>query len=91
MKILSGPVFHRYYNKLMLFNTVLVCVVALLYGSIASTMAFEYERLNHLSTYEETLSEITTIYNNKQNNFHTLMLTFYDNSEGFSAISNLLE
>ncbi|MDN5314459.1 MAG: two-component system, sensor histidine kinase YesM [Clostridiales bacterium] len=91
MKILSGPVFHRYYNKLMLFNTVLVCVVALLYGSIASTMAFEYERLNQLSTYEETLSEITTIYNNKQNNFHTLMLTFYDNSEGFSAISNLLE
>ena len=88
----SKPRFaHRFYNKLMLLNTCIICVVTLIYGIIASINAINYERIMLLKTYEDTLNQLHANYHNKQENYTNLMLTFYENSENFNAISTLLE
>ncbi|HEY8500886.1 MAG TPA: histidine kinase [Clostridia bacterium] len=81
----------RFYNKLMLLNTGIICIVTLVYGIIASINAVNYERMMLLKTYEDTLNQLHASYHAKQENYANLMLTFYENSDNFNAISTLLE
>jgi two-component system sensor histidine kinase YesM len=81
----------RFYNKLMLLNTGIICVVTLVYGIIASINAVNYERMMLLKTYGDTLNQLHANYHTKQENYTNLMLTFYENSANFNAISTLLE
>ncbi len=82
---------HRFYNKLMLLNTGIICVVTLVFGIIASISAVNYERMMLLKTYEDTLNQLHANYHTKQENFPNLMLTFYENTANFHAITALLE
>ncbi len=83
--------FHYYYNKLMLLSTILICVFAILYGALASHSVYQNERMKLLKEYEEVLLELHSIYQTKQDDFYNLMLSFFDHSEGFDAVSHLLE
>lgn len=83
--------FNRYYNKLMLINTGIICVVTLVFGIIASKNALTYERMMLLRPYEDTLNQLHANYYAKQENFASLMLTFYESGHNFQTITTLLE
>ncbi|NLX76034.1 MAG: sensor histidine kinase [Clostridiaceae bacterium] len=91
MKKIKTRFTNRFYNKLMLLNTGIICVVTLIYGIIAFINAINYERVMHLKTCEDTLNQLHASYHGKQENYTNLMYTFYEDSTNFNAISTLLE
>ena len=91
MKKTKIPFANYFYNKLMLLNTGIICVVTLLFGVIASKNAINYERVMMLRSYDDALNQLHANYITKQDNFSNLMLTFYENGDNFQAISTLLD
>ena len=75
----------------MLLNTCIICGVIDIRHYAFVINAIHYERIMLHKTYEDTLNQLHANYHNKQENYTNLMLTFYENSENFNAISTLLE
>ncbi|MBP1990534.1 sensor histidine kinase [Paenibacillus eucommiae] len=81
----------RFYNRLMLYNTLIFLLVAYLLAFLASRYASELDTVKQLQQSRDALSAVFSFYNRKHDNFSNLVYTLYDSAETHNALSMMLE
>lgn len=82
---------HRYYNRLMLYNTLIFMVVAYIFAFIASDYAIRMERIKRLQQNRDALGAICSYYDRKHDEFLDLIFPLYEQFDNYEIISGLLE
>ena len=81
----------RFYNRLMLYNTIIFLIVAYLLAFLASNYALQLERVKQLQQSRDALNALYNYYDTKHDNFLNLIFSLYDNQETYNVLSEMLE
>jgi two-component system sensor histidine kinase YesM len=83
----------RFYNRLMLYNTIIFLVVAYLLAFLASRYALQLDTVKQLQQSRDALNAVYNYYDSKQDNFLNLIFSLYDAPDNFNydVLSDMLE
>lgn len=81
----------RFYNRLMLYNTLIFVVVAYLFAFIASDYALRLDRVKQIQLDRDALNTLCDYYDRKHDEFYNLVLAIYEEQSNYEAISALLQ
>ena len=81
----------RFYNRLMLINTLIYLAATCLFAAFATNFALQLERMEQLQQDRDALNALGDYYDSKHNEFTNLIFKLYDESSNYDAMSNLLE
>lgn len=81
----------RFYNRLMLYNTLIFLAVAYLFAFIASRYALQLDTVKHLQQSRDALSAVYNYYETKQSNFMNLVFSIYESPNNYNTLSEMLE
>ena len=82
--------YRRYYASLVLINMIIFNIVIIMFGMISFNALYRSESLKYLRKYDEVLSEITSIYNSKHENFYYMLFPLYNNITDMDYLNRFL-
>ncbi|WP_135550641.1 sensor histidine kinase [Paenibacillus cymbidii] len=81
----------RFYNRLMLYTTLIFLAVAYLLAFLAARYATQLEAVKQLQQSRDALSAVFGYYERKNDNFLNIVYTLYDTEDIYATISEMLE
>lgn len=81
----------RFYNRLMLYNTVIFIVVIYLFAFILSYYAVQLDRMKQIQQNMDVLKTLSDYYESKLDEFYNHVLAIYGDQSNYQTVSKLLE